>query len=77
MIFVGQKTIWQPKWLCGSCGRHPASLLPGGWVNIYGDLVGGWATQLKNMFVKMGIFPRGENTKDLKPLFYLVIETTT
>ena len=32
-------------------------------------LLGGWTTRLKNMLVKMGIFPkfRGENTKYLKP----------
>ena len=32
-------------------------------------LLGGWTTSLKNMLVKMGIFPklRGENTKYLKP----------
>ena len=31
------------------------------------NLVGGWTTHLKNMIVKMGIFPnfRGENKKSL------------
>ena len=33
----------------------------------YNSLVGGWTTPLKNMLVKMGIFPnfRGENQKCL------------